>query len=111
MVFDQRLRDPFTMYKVFRRDCIYGLRFECNRFDFDHEIVGKLVRNGYSPVEIDVKYRSRSFDEGKKISIFRDPPTWIRACLKHRFSQLREWPVAAAPTVAVATSPEERNGI
>jgi hypothetical protein len=110
MVFDQRLRDPFTMYKVFRRDCIYALRFECNRFDFDHEIVGKLVRNGYSPVEIDVSYRSRSFDEGKKVALFRDPPTWIRACLKHRFSQLRQWPVAAAPTVAVVTS-EERRGI
>jgi hypothetical protein len=111
MVFDQRLRDPFTMYKVFRRDCIYALRFESNRFDFDHELVGKLVRNGYSPVEIDVKYHSRSFDEGKKISIFGDPPTWIRACLRHRFSQLREWPVAAAPTAAVVTSPEEWNGI
>jgi hypothetical protein len=108
MVFDQRLRDPFTMYKVFRRDCIYALRFECNRFDFDHEIVGKLVRNGFSPVEIEVKYHSRSFDEGKKISILRDPPTWIRACLKHRFSQLREWPVAASPTVAVVIPPEEK---
>jgi hypothetical protein len=106
MMFDQRLRDPFTMYKVFRRDCIYGLRFECNRFDFDHEIVGKLVRNGYSPIEIDVTYHSRSFDEGKKISILRDPPTWIRACLKHRFSQLREWPVVAAPTIAVPTPPK-----
>jgi len=104
-VFEQKLRDPFTMYKVFRRDCIYGLRFECNRFDFDHEIVGKLVRNGYSPVEIDVAYHSRSFDEGKKISLFGDPPTWIRACLKHRFSRLREWPVTAAPTIVVVTPP------
>jgi glycosyl transferase family 2 len=106
-VFEQRLRDPFTMYKVFRRDCIYGLRFECNRFDFDHEIVGKLVRNGYSPVEIDVRYHSRSFAEGKKVSLFGDPPAWIRACLKHRFSKLREWPIAAAPTVTVVSSPQQ----
>lgn len=100
VLFLQRLRDPFTMYKVFRRDCIYTLRFECNRFDFDHELVGKLIRNGYPPSEIDVIYRSRSFEEGKKISILGDPPTWIRACLKHRFSRLREWPPAAAPTLA-----------
>ena len=106
-VFGQSLRDPFTMYKVFRRDCIYGLHFECNRFDFDHELVGKLVRNGYSPIEIDVRYRSRSFAEGKKVSLFGDPPTWIRACLKHRFSRLREWPVAAQPTVAVMTPRQE----
>jgi hypothetical protein len=25
VLFLQRLRDPFTMFKVFRRDCLYGL--------------------------------------------------------------------------------------
>jgi hypothetical protein len=86
--FRQRLRDPFTMFKVFRRDAIQSMRLECNRFDFDHELVGKLVRVGRLPIEIDVKYISRPFDEGKKVSFFRDPPTWIAACAKHRFSQL-----------------------
>jgi hypothetical protein len=32
-----------ALYKVFRRDCIYTLRFECDGFDFDHELVGKLI--------------------------------------------------------------------
>ena len=91
-VFRQSLRDPFTMYKVFRRDCIHNIQFECNRFDFDFELVGKLVRNGFRPIEIDVHYRSRSFREGKKVSFFRDPPSWIRACLLHRFSRLHIWP-------------------
>jgi hypothetical protein len=35
------------MFKVFRRECLYGLEFECNRFDFDYEIVIKLLRKGY----------------------------------------------------------------
>ena len=95
-IFQQRLRDPFTMYKVFRRDCIHNVAFECNRFDFDHELVGKLVRNGFSPVEIGVHYESRSFHDGKKVSFFGDPPTWIKACLKHRFSHLYEWPSQGA---------------
>ena len=86
------LRDPFTMYKVFRRDCIHNIRFECNRFDFDPELVGKLIRNGFRPLEIDVHYQSRSFDDGKKVEFFRDPPTWIRACFRHRFSNLHVWP-------------------
>jgi hypothetical protein len=90
--FAQNLRDPFTMYKVFRRDCINNIRFECNRFDFDYEIVEKLIRNGYPPTEIDIRYKSRSFEEGKKVRFFRDPPTWIKACLKHRFSTLFVWP-------------------
>ncbi len=88
VVYGTRLRDPFTMFKVFRRDCLYGLTFESNRFDFDWELVGKLVRAGYRPLEIPVNYRSRSFSEGKKVSFFRDPLTWIRACFKYRFVRL-----------------------
>jgi hypothetical protein len=90
--FRQRLRDPFTMFKVFRRDAIENMRFGCNRFDFDVELVGKLIRAGRFPLEIDVHYESRSFDEGKKVSVFRDPPTWVRACLQHRFSSLYKLP-------------------
>jgi len=82
------LTDPFTMYKVFRRDCISGLRLECNRFDFDWELLIKLVRKGYRPVEIPVSYRSRSFSQGKKVSIFRDPLTWMVALAKYRFQPL-----------------------
>jgi 2-polyprenyl-3-methyl-5-hydroxy-6-metoxy-1,4-benzoquinol methylase len=80
-----RLKDPFTMYKVFRADCLRNLVFECNRFDFDCELVIKLVRKGYIPIEIPVNYRSRSFGEGKKVDVFRDPLTWLWAILKYRF--------------------------
>jgi glycosyltransferase involved in cell wall biosynthesis len=82
------LNDPFTMYKVFRRDCIQGLRLECNRFDFDWELLIKLVRRGYRPVEIPVSYHSRSFKQGKKVSMVRDPLTWIFALVKYRFQPL-----------------------
>jgi hypothetical protein len=76
------------MFKVFRRECLYGLNFECNRFDFDFEIVIKLLRKGYKPLELPVNYRSRSVKEGKKVTIFRDPLTWVRALLKFRNSPL-----------------------
>ena len=77
VLFFKRLRDPFTMFKVFRRDCLYGLEFECNRFDFDFELLIKLIRKGFHPVELPVNYRSRSFKEGKKVRLFRDPLTWL----------------------------------
>ncbi len=82
------LRDPFTMYKVFRRDCIAGLTFDANRFDFDWELLMKLVRKGYRPIEIPISYRSRSFKEGKKVSMIRDPLTWLVAVVKYRFVKL-----------------------
>lgn len=85
VLYQQRLDDPWTMYKVFRRDCLHGLKFECCRFNFDVELLSKLVRKGFHPVEIPVRYQSRSFKEGKKIKVLIDPWTWIWACAKYRF--------------------------
>jgi glycosyltransferase involved in cell wall biosynthesis len=84
----QRLKDPFTMYKVFRRECLAGLTFRCNRFDFDIELLMKLLRKGYVPLEVPVSYRSRSFGEGKKVRPFRDPLTWLVALMRSRFGPL-----------------------
>jgi 2-polyprenyl-3-methyl-5-hydroxy-6-metoxy-1,4-benzoquinol methylase len=88
LLFWQRLRDPFTMFKVFRRDCLYGLEFECNRFDFDYELLIKLIRKGYRPVELPVNYRSRPFKAGKKVRLFRDPITWLYILLRLRLTRV-----------------------
>ena len=82
------LKDPFTMYKVFRRDALNGLTLKCNRFDFDWELLIKLIRAGHRPIEIPISYNSHSFKEGKKIRMFRDPLTWIVAWAKARFGPL-----------------------
>lgn len=88
VLYGQHLNDPFTMYKVFRRDCLDGLTLERNRFDFDIELVVKLIRKGYRPIEVPVSYSSRMFSEGKKIRVLRDPWTWLGALLQYRFSRL-----------------------
>lgn len=93
-LYGQRMKDPFTMFKVFRRDCLYGLTFECNRFDFDHELVIKLLRKGYQPVELPVNYQSRSFSEGKKVGLVRDPLSWVWVNFKNRFAPPIRRPVA-----------------
>lgn len=84
VMYSQKLTDPFTMFKVFRRECLYGLTFECDRFDFDNEIVIKLIRKGYKPFEVPVNYESRSIQAGKKVTLFLDPLRWIRALIKFR---------------------------
>ena len=88
VTYGTKLRDPFTMYKVFRTECIDGVEFVADRFDFDWELVAKLVRLGYEPLEIPVEYNARGFDGGKKVRFFRDPPTWVAACLRFRFCPL-----------------------
>jgi glycosyltransferase involved in cell wall biosynthesis len=87
-LYGQRLRDPFTMYKVFWRDCLTDVMLECDRFDFDFELVIKLVRKGYRPLEIPVNYQARSFKDGKKVTMFRDPMTWLRALARYRFGSI-----------------------
>jgi Glycosyl transferase family 2 len=89
VLYGQSMKDPFTMFKVFRRECLYGLQLECNGFDFDHELVIKLVLKGYRPLEIPVNYSARSCKQGKKISFLRDPPRLIAADLKYRLQRLR----------------------
>jgi len=85
LLFSVRLTDPTTMYKVFRASCLEGLNFTCNGFDFDFELLGKLIRAGYVPLELPVSYKSRGFEDGKKIRILRDPVTWLLAIIKCRF--------------------------
>jgi glycosyltransferase involved in cell wall biosynthesis len=112
VLFRQKLRDPFTMYKVFRRDCLTGLEFFCNRFDFDYELLVKLVRKGYKPVEIPVNYRSRSFKEGKKVSTLRDPINWLRALAWLRVTKVDPMAVVAkqaqSRSVSVPAETQER---
>ena len=53
------------------------------------QLVIKLVRKGFIPLELPVNYVSRSFAEGKKVSFTRDGLTWLWTILKSRFSPLR----------------------
>jgi glycosyltransferase involved in cell wall biosynthesis len=88
LTYGVRLRDPFTMFKVFRAECIEGLDFVCDRFDFDWELLAKLVRRGYRPIEVPITYQARSFHKGKKVRLWADPPTWVRACIQFRFCRI-----------------------
>jgi hypothetical protein len=100
------LSDPTTMYKVFRAECLHGLTFRCQRFDFDFELLGKLLRVGHAPIEVPVSYASRSFADGKKIRLLRDPPTWIAAIVRARFGSLHSAPAqpdATESSLVVAT--------
>jgi glycosyltransferase involved in cell wall biosynthesis len=79
------LTDPATMFKVFKRECIEGIRWRSDYFDLDWEIVAKLIRKGYKPLEIPISYMSRSTAEGKKIRFLRDGFLVFLAIVRFRF--------------------------
>jgi glycosyltransferase involved in cell wall biosynthesis len=89
LMYQQRLTDPTTMFKVFRRDCLDEITLVSDRFDLDWEIVAKLVRQGFVPLEVPISYNSRGFDEGKKTLLFSDPLNWISAIVRFRFCPLK----------------------
>lgn len=84
ILFNVNLTDPFTMFKVFKRDIIAEINFVTNRFDFDYELLLKLIRIGYIPIEVPVNYSARSFSEGKKVRFFPDPFIWVWCIVKFR---------------------------
>ncbi len=85
VLYQQRATDVNTMYKVFRSECLDGIELESDRFSLDIELVCKLVKNGYSPLEVPVNYVARGFEEGKKISFVRDALPSYAAFFKYRF--------------------------
>ena len=85
LLYNIKLTDPQTMFKVFRRDCINGIKFKSNHFQLDWEIVIKLCKNGYIPIEIPVSYKARTLEQGKKIRLSRDGFLALWTIIKYRF--------------------------
>jgi Zn ribbon nucleic-acid-binding protein len=85
ILYQQRVTDVNTMFKVFRAECLDGLHLESNGFELDIELVCKLARNGNSPMEVPVNYVARGFDDGKKIRFWRDAFPSYAAFFKYRF--------------------------
>lgn len=110
LMFAVRLTDPTSMYKVFRAECLEGLRFTCDRFDFDFELLGKLIRNGVTPLEVPVSYQSRGFDEGKKIRLLLDPLTWVLAIVRSRFASLSVGELIVPTAISEPTASTTKTG-
>ena len=85
LLYQQRITDVNTMFKVFRSECLEGLDLESDGFNLDIELACKLVRNGNAPMEVPVNYVARGFDQGKKISFLRDAFPSYAAFFKYRF--------------------------
>lgn len=85
ILYGVHLTDPQTMYKVFRRECIKNVTFKEDGFYMDFEMVIKLIKRGYKPLEIPVKYNSRGFSEGKKVNIIKTGIMDVWVMIKYRF--------------------------
>lgn len=87
LLYQQSTTDINTMFKVFRRECIDGVTFAGDGFNFDIELVCKIVLNGHAPLEVPVNYHGRGFDEGKKITFADAWPSYYQL-FRCRFGQI-----------------------
>ncbi|MCX5703353.1 MAG: glycosyltransferase family 2 protein [Candidatus Omnitrophica bacterium] len=86
MLFNARINDCFTCYKLLRRDTINRLGLKSRSFDIEIEIVSKAIRNKLRIVEIPISYHPRSYSQGKKIRL-RDGIWAALHILKIRFTR------------------------
>ena len=86
VLFNGRLTDMETCYKVMATEVAQSLKLESNRFDIEPEITAKLLRAGHTIVELPIRFEPRSRAQGKKIG-WRDGVHAVQVLLKHRFRE------------------------
>jgi dolichol-phosphate mannosyltransferase len=84
ILYNQRLTDEPTCYKVFEANFLRSIPLECTQFEFCPEVTAKVAKRGIKIREIPIHYYPRSIDEGKKIS-WLDGVEAIWVLIKYRF--------------------------
>jgi glycosyltransferase involved in cell wall biosynthesis len=84
ILYQKKVSDMETCYKMFKRDVLKEIKIRAKRFDFEPEFTAKVLKRGYKIYEVPIKVKPRGYDEGKKIS-WRDGFTAIWTLIKYRF--------------------------
>ena len=68
LLYGQRFTDYEGCYKAFRRTVVAATPITAKGFEFDNELVCKLMRKGTRIVEVPIRYTPRTYESGKKIT-------------------------------------------
>lgn len=85
LLFNSSLTDMETGYKVFKTNCLNGVKLKSERFGFEPEITAKFLKKGLKILEVPIDVTPRTYKEGKKIN-FWDGIIAIWTILKYRFT-------------------------
>lgn len=83
LLFNARLHDMETCYKMIDRRLMQSLNLTSRRFEIEAEITAKLLRRGVGIVEVPIRYQPRAGDEGKKLSPLDGLPA-LATLIKYR---------------------------
>ena len=83
-LYKQKLSDAHTCYKSFKSNYFEKIDLKEKDFAFCPEITAKISKMGIKISEVPIDYNGRSYNEGKKISIY-DGFRAIYVLLKYKF--------------------------
>jgi glycosyltransferase involved in cell wall biosynthesis len=84
LLYGRRFSDYEGCYKAFARNVIASTPITAKGFEFDNELVCKLMRKGVRMSEVAIQYTPRSYENGKKIN-WRHGVLMLWTILKWRF--------------------------
>jgi glycosyltransferase involved in cell wall biosynthesis len=85
ILYDTIISDMETCYKCFRAEVIRGIPLHARGFEFEPEVTAKVLKRGHRIYEVPISYTGREFNEGKKISPWRDGLKAAWTLIKYRF--------------------------
>lgn len=72
-------------YKAFTKSLVDSIDIKTNGFDYDNELVCKILKRGFKTVDVPIRYYPRNYDEGKKIN-WKDGFKILWTIIKYRFN-------------------------
>ena len=84
LLYNAKITDESTCYKVFKTEILKNMNLKCTRFEFCPEVTAKVIKKGYKIFEVPIKYNPRTLQEGKKIR-FKDGLEAVWTLIKYRF--------------------------
>lgn len=68
ILYQNKAREYEGCYKAFKRELLQSVEIKTNNFDFDNELICKLLKRGYKTFDVPIHYYPRSYSEGKHIN-------------------------------------------
>ena len=84
LVFNIKVSDIASCYKLIPSDFIKNTKLKENGFTIDLELITKFVKTGNKVLEVPIMYEGRSYEEGKKIKTI-DFFRYIYNIIRYRF--------------------------
>lgn len=86
ILYGQWITDMETGYKLFPKKALEDIKLYARSFDFEPEITAKLLKKGYSILEIPITTLPRGYNEGKKLNTIQDGIIAFWTLIKYRFA-------------------------